>query len=133
MIRYQKGGKFTPVSWDEAIEYVTSTKGLLYAVEGNFLRVSGYPRPGDAYSASSYGTGQDQPIQTNPSFGGNSFDVSIFKVHNILASDAIKAFPLDPGETLNFEDGSSIIVARMSKSRLEQLKTLITAADYSRK
>ena len=57
----------------------------------------------------------------------------IFKVHNILASDAIKAFPLDPGETLNFEDGSSVIVARMSKARLEQLKTLIAAVDYSRK
>ena len=62
-----------------------------------------------------------------------SFDISILKVHNILASDAIKAFPLDPGETLSFEDGSSIIVARMSKARLAQLKTLIAAVDYSRK
>ncbi|MFI7801482.1 type IV pilus biogenesis and competence protein PilQ precursor [Pseudomonas sp. DD1] len=121
------------VSWDEAIEYVTSTNGLLYAVEGKFLRVSAYPRPGESYSANSYISGQDQQIQSNPSFVATSFDVSIFKVHNILASDVIKAFPLDPGETLNFEDGSSIIVARMGKPRLEQLKTLITAVDYSRK
>lgn len=121
------------VSWDEAIEYVTSAKGLLYTVEGKFLRVSAYPRPGDSYSANSYAVGQDQQIQSSPSFGVSSFDVSIFKVHNILASDAIKAFPLDAGETLNFEDGSSIIVARMSKPRLDQLKTLIAAVDYSRK
>ncbi|QHF44943.1 hypothetical protein PspS35_14705 [Pseudomonas sp. S35] len=121
------------VTWDEAIEYVTSAKGLLYTIEGKFLRVSGYPRPGDSYSTNSYVAAQDQQIQSSPSFGVNSFDVSIFKVHNILASDAIKAFPLDPGETLNFEDGSSVIVARMSKARLEQLKTLIAAVDYSRK
>lgn len=41
--------------------------------------------------------------------------------------------PLDPGETLNFEDGSSVVVARMGKPRLEQLKKLIAAVDYSRK
>ena len=121
------------VTWEEAIEYVTSAKGLLYTVEGKFLRVSAYPRPGDSYSANSYAVGQDQQIQSSPSFGVSSFDVSIFKVHNILASDAIKAFPLDAGETLSFEDGSSIIVARMSKPRLDQLKTLIAAVDYSRK
>ena len=122
------------VTWDEAIEYVTSAKGLLYTVEGKFLRVSAYPRPGDSYSANSYPAEQYPQIQNSLSSGVNpAFDVSIFKVHNILASDAIKAFPLDPGESLNFEDGSSIIVARMSKSRLEQLKMLIAAVDYSRK
>ncbi|UXZ19954.1 hypothetical protein KZH41_15495 [Pseudomonas sp. YeP6b] len=122
------------VTWDEAIEYVTSAKGLLYTVEGKFLRVSAYPRPGDSYSVNSYSAEQYPPLQNSLSSGVNpAFDVSIFKVHNILASDAIKAFPLDSGETLNFEDGSSIIVARMSKPRLEQLKILIAAVDYSRK
>nr|DAQ69858.1 MAG TPA: Type II secretion system protein [Inoviridae sp.] len=132
-IRGSLSMRMKDVSWDEAIEYVTSTKGILYTVEGKFLRVSAYPRPGDSYSANSYASGQDQQFRSIPSFAANSFDVSIFKVHNILASDAIKAFPLDPGETLNFEDGSSIIVARMGKSRLDQLKTLIAAVDYSRK
>ena len=132
-IRGSLSMRMKDVSWDEAIEYVTSLKGLLYTVEGNFLRVSAYPRPGDSYSANAYAPGQDQKIQTGASFAVNSFDISILKVHNILASDAIKAFPLDPGETLSFEDGSSIIVARMSKARLAQLKTLIAAVDYSRK
>ena len=132
-IRGSLSMRMKDVSWDEAIEYVTSAKGLLYTVEGRFLHVSAFPRPGDSYSANSYAPGQDQPIQPGAPFGVNSFDISIFKVHNILASEAIKAFPLDPGETLTFEDGSSIIVARMSKPRLDQLKTLIAAVDYSRK
>lgn len=132
-IRGSLSMRMKDVSWDEAIEYVTSLKGLLYTVEGNFLRVSAYPRPGDSYSANAYAPGQDQKIHTGASFAVNSFDISILKVHNILASDAIKAFPLDLGETLSFEDGSSIIVARMSKARLAQLKTLIAAVDYSRK
>ena len=132
-IRGSLSVRMKDVSWDEAIEYVTSLKGLLYTVEGNFLRVSAYPRPGDSYSANAYAPGQDQKIHTGASFAVNSFDISILKVHNILASDAIKAFPLDLGETLSFEDGSSIIVARMSKARLAQLKTLIAAVDYSRK
>lgn len=132
-IRGSLSMRMKDVSWDEAIEYVTSAKGLLYTVEGRFLRVSAFPRSGDSYSANSYAPGQDQPIHQGASFVVNSFDISIFKVHNILASEAIKAFPLDPGETLTFEDGSSIIVARMSKPRLDQLKTLITAVDYSRK
>jgi len=132
-IRGSLSMRMKDVSWDEAIEYVTSLKGLLYTVEGNFLRVSAYPRPGDSYSANAYAPGQEQKIHTGASFAVNSFDISILKVHNILASDAIKAFPLDPGETLSFEDGSSIIVARMSKARLAQLKTLIAAVDYSRK
>lgn len=121
------------VSWDEAIEYVTSAKGLLYTVEGKFLRVSAYPRSRDSYSENPYTPVQNQQTQSSPSFGVSSFDISIFKVHNILASDAIKAFPLDSGENLSFEDGSSIIVARMSKPRLNQLKTLIAAVDYPRK
>ena len=132
-IRGSLSMRMKDVSWDEAIEYVTSLKGLLYTVEGNFLRVSAYPRPGDSYSANAYAPGQDHKINTGASFAFNSFDISILKVHNILASDAIKAFPLDPGETLSFEDGSSIIVARMSKPRLDQLKMLIAAVDYSRK
>lgn len=121
------------VSWDEAIEYVTSTKGLLYSVEGNFLRVSAYPRSRDTYGEGSYPVAPNQQAQSGLSFGANAFEISILKVHNILASDAVKAFPLDTGESLSVEDGSSVIVARMSKPRLDQLKTLISAVDYSRK
>lgn len=132
-IRGSLSMRMKDVSWDEAIEYVTSLKGLLYTVEDNFyvsvlilvqvihiqqmlmhlVKIRKYT-----------------PARLLPSI---SFDISILKVHNILASDAIKAFPLDPGETLSFEDGSSIIVARMCKARLAQLKTLIAAVDYSRK
>ena len=48
-IRGSLSMRMKDVSWDEAIEYVTSTKGILYTVEGKFLRVSAYPRPGDSY------------------------------------------------------------------------------------
>ncbi|PKA69040.1 type IV pilus assembly protein PilQ [Pseudomonas baetica] len=119
------------VTWDEAIEYVSSAKGLLYSVEGNFLRVSSLQRPSE-YSKQSYGVFQ-QLKDSSSSAANSSFRVSIFKVHNILSSDAIKAFALDQGESLNFEDDSSIIVARMSDSRLSDFRTYLAAVDYSRK
>lgn len=119
------------VTWDEAIEFVANSKGLLYTVEGNFLHVSAYPR---------LDPGSPEPYQTSgesssaPFFGAASpHKVTIFKVHNILSSDAIKAFPLDQGETLNFEDGSSVIVARMSDKRLSEFRTYLDAVDYSRR
>ncbi|WP_152343440.1 hypothetical protein [Pseudomonas syringae] len=59
--------------------------------------------------------------------------VTIFKVHNILSSEAIKAFPLDQGESLNFEDGSSVVVARMADLRLSEFRAYLAAVDYSRK
>lgn len=70
-IRGSLSMRMKDVSWDEAIEYVTSLKGLLYTVEGNFLRVSAYPRPGDSYSANAYAPGQDQKIHTGASFAVN--------------------------------------------------------------
>ena len=118
------------VTWDEAIEYVSSSKGLLYTVEGNFLHVSSLQhqveRPVQTYGS----FGQAQNIQSTVNY---TFKVTLFKVHNILSSDAIKAFPLDQGESLNFEDGSSVIVARMSDSRLSDFRSYLAAVDYSRK
>ena len=118
------------VSWDDAIEYVASSKGLLYTVEGNFLHVGAFPRPGEL---SPQNSGSYQQQQDTSHFGASSYKVSIFKVHNILSSDAIKAFPLDSGESLNFEDGSSVIVARMADERLAEFRTYLSAVDYSRK
>lgn len=130
-IRGSLSMRMKDVTWDEAIEYVTSAKGLLYSVEGNFLRVSSLQPPSE-YSKQSYGTFQ-QPQDSISSIVNPSFKVTIFKVHNILSSDAIKAFPLDQGESLNFEDGSSVIVARMADSRLSDFRTYLAAVDYSRK
>ena len=118
------------VSWDDAIEYVASSKGLIYTVEGNFLHVGAFPRPGEL---SPQNSGSYQQQQDTSHFGASSYKVSIFKVHNILSSDAIKAFPLDSGESLNFEDGSSVIVARMADERLAEFRTYLSAVDYSRK
>ena len=118
------------VSWDDAIEYVASSKGLIYTVEGNFLHVGAFPRPGEL---SPQNSGSYQQPQDTSHFGASSYKVSIFKVHNILSSDAIKAFPLDSGESLNFEDGSSVIVARMADERLAEFRTYLSAVDYSRK
>lgn len=119
------------VSWDDAIEYVAGSKGLLYTVEGKFLHVSGLPRPNEqAYQ--NYGSAQT-PQAPIPSGVNPAFKTSILKVQNILSSDAVKAFPLDQGESLNFEDGSSVIVARMGADRLSDLRTFLAAVDYSRK
>lgn len=119
------------VTWDEAIEYVAGSKGLLYTVEGKFLHVSGLPRPNEqAYQ--NYGSVQT-PQEPIPSGVNPAFKTSILKVQNILSSDAVKAFPLDQGESLNFEDGSSVIVARMGAERLGDLRTYLAAVDYSRK
>lgn len=119
------------VTWDEAIEYVAGSKGLLYTVEGKFLHVSGLPRPNEqAYQ--NYGSVQT-PQESIPSGVNPAFKTSILKVQNILSSDAVKAFPLDQGESLNFEDGSSVIVARMGAERLSDLRTYLAAVDYSRK
>lgn len=130
-IRGSLSMRMKDVTWDDAIEYVTSAKGLLYNVEGNFLRVSSLQRPNE-YSKQSYGAFQ-QPQDSISSIVNPSFKVTIFKVHNILSSDAIKGFPLDQGESLNFEDGSSVIVARMADGRLSDFRTYLAAVDYSRK
>ena len=129
-IRGSLSMRMKDVTWDEAIEYVTSTKGLLYTVEGNFLRVSSLRFSNDN-SNNSYGS-YSQPELT-PRTVNPAFKITIFKVHNILSSDAIKSFPLDQGESLNFEDGSSVIVARMGDSRLSDFRTYLAAVDYSRK
>ena len=115
------------VSWDEAIEYVSSSKGLLYTVEGKFLHVSSLARSNESYDSFR------EPFDSMPAAVNPDLKVSIFKVHNILSSHAIKAFPLDQGESLNFEDGSSIIVARMADTRLSVFRTYLAAVDYSRK
>lgn len=118
------------VTWDEAIEFVTEPRGLLYTIEGKFLHVSRYPSPGGMQD--SYG-----PFSTPPAMSSAvaipSYKVSVLKVRNIPSSDAIKAFPLDPGESLNAEEGSSVVVARMSDERLVDLRTYLDAVDYSRK
>lgn len=118
------------VTWDEAIEFVTGPRGLLYTVEGKFLHVSRYPSP--SATQDSYG-----PFSTPPGVSSAvaipSYKVSVLKVRNIPSSDAIKAFPLDPGESLNAEEGSSVVVARMSDERLADFRTYLDAVDYSRK
>lgn len=118
------------VSWDEAIEFVTGPRGLLYTVDGNFLRVSAYPRTdGLQETAPSY----SGPVGAAPTVLSSPYKVSVLKVRNIPSPDAIKAFPLDQGESLNAEEGSSVVVARMSAERLADLRTYLDAVDYSRK
>ncbi|PPS24165.1 hypothetical protein BVY11_28030 [Pseudomonas amygdali pv. morsprunorum] len=118
------------VTWEEAIEYVSSSKGLLYTVEGNFLHVSSLDRQSE-HTSQAYGSFIQSDL--TQSIVKPSFKVTIFKVHNILSSEAIKAFPLDQGESLNFEDGSSVIVARMADPRLSEFRAYLAAVDYSRK
>ncbi|WP_411959598.1 hypothetical protein ACK56M_14630 [Pseudomonas sp. s4] len=118
------------VTWDEAIEFVTGSRGLLYSVEGNFLRVSAYPRADGLQETLQAISG---PEDTASSAISPSYRISVLKVRNIPSQDAIKAFPLDQGESLNAEEGSSVVVARMSAERLADLRTYLEAVDYSRK
>lgn len=115
------------VSWDDAIEFVTGPRGLLYTVDGKFLRVSAYPQTDDD-SGGTFGTFTGPSGPATP-----SYKVTVLKVRNIPSADAIKAFPLDQGESLNAEEGSSVVVARMSDERLADLRRYLTAVDYSRK
>ncbi|QXH54302.1 hypothetical protein [Pseudomonas maumuensis] len=119
------------VSWDDAIEFVTGPRGLLYTVDGKFLRVSAYPQTDDD-SGGTFGTFTG-PSGSLSGPATPSYKVTVLKVRNISSSDAIKAFPLDQGESLNAEEGSSVVVARMSDERLADLRTYLTAVDYSRK
>ncbi|WP_307941533.1 hypothetical protein [Pseudomonas mosselii] len=119
------------VSWDDAIEFVTGPRGLLYTVDGKFLRVSAYPHTDDD-SGGTFGTFTGPSgLLSGPATP--SYKVTVLKVRNIPSADAIKAFPLDQGESLNAEEGSSVVVARMSDDRLADLRTYLTAVDYSRK
>lgn len=117
------------VSWDEAMEFVTTPRGLLYTVEGKFLHVSRYPG-GDGHVEA---LESPESMSAASSTEHSSYKVSVIKVRNIPSSDAIKAFPLDQGESLNAEEGSSVVVARMSAARLVDLRTYLEAVDYSRK
>ncbi|MDP9530881.1 hypothetical protein [Pseudomonas protegens] len=119
------------VSWDDAIEFVTGPRGLLYTVDDKFLRVSAYPHLND----DSRGTFRTftGPSGSLSGPAAPSYKVTVLKVRNIPSADAIKAFPLDQGESLNAEEGSSVVVARMSDERLADLRTYLTAVDYSRK
>lgn len=117
------------VTWDEAIEFITEPRGLLYTVEGKFLYVSRLGFDGESSQQAVYSSAPGSP-QVAPI---PSYKVTVLKVRNIPSADAIKAFPLDQGESLNAEEGSSVVVARMSNERLADLRTYLNAVDYSRK
>ncbi len=109
------------VTWKEALDYVSKSKGLHYDIEGNVLSIS---------SDRDYFVNLDSPL---PGSINSPYKVSVLKVRNIPSVDAIKAFPLDQGETLNAEESSSVIVARMSVERLAEFREYLKAVDYSRK
>ncbi|ELF6204235.1 hypothetical protein RNI54_000997 [Pseudomonas putida] len=109
------------ITWKEALDYVSKSKGLHYDIEGNVLSIS---------SDRDYFVNLDSPL---PGSINSPYKVSVLKVRNIPSVDAIKAFPLDQGETLNAEESSSVIVARMSDDRLAELREYLEAVDYSRK
>ncbi|WP_082414670.1 hypothetical protein [Pseudomonas sp. NBRC 111144] len=109
------------VTWREALDYVSKSKGLHYDIEGDVLSIS---------SDRDYFANLDSPL---PGSINSPYKVSVLKVRNIPSIDAIKAFPLDQGETLNAEESSSVIVARMSDDRLAEFREYLEAVDYSRK
>ncbi|MEX5320067.1 hypothetical protein WCE04_11990 [Pseudomonas shirazica] len=113
--------KMHSVTWQQALQHVSKSKGLHSSIEGDVLYVS---RDVDFF------VNLDSPL---PGSNNSPYKVSVLKVRNIPSIDAIKAFPLDQGETLNAEESSSVIVARMSDDRLVEFRKYLEAVDYSRK
>lgn len=108
------------ISWQEALEYVSKTKNLDYRIEAGVLYISHDPN---------YFLSADELITP-------VHKTSIFKVKHLLASEAINGFPVlsDAGEkeTLTSNDASSIVVARMSPERLDELGMYLRAVDFPR-
>lgn len=108
------------VSWQDALEYVAKTKSLNYHIDSGVLYVS---------HGADYFQSAEEPVVPE-------YKNSILKVRHILASEAIKGFPVlsESGkqESLTSNDASSIVVARMSAERLEELGLYLSAVDFPR-
>lgn len=108
------------VSWQDALEYVSKTKNLDYRIEAGVLYISHDPK---------YFVSTDELITP-------ALKTSIFKVKHLLASEAIAGFPVlsETGEkeSLTSNDTSSIVVARMSPERLDELGMYLRAVDFPR-
>lgn len=108
------------VSWQDALEFVVKTKNLNYHIDSGVLYVS---------HDADYFQSAEEPVAPE-------YKNSIFKVRHILASEAIKGFPVlsESGkqETLTSNDASSIVVARMSPERLDELGLYLSAVDFPR-
>lgn len=117
------------VTWQEAIDYVANVKGLLYTVEGKFLMVSKLPSNGS--DASDFSFQQPQSYASAPA--PPVFEkTTIIKISHVIGSEVIKPFSLLPNESLTADDGSSLILARMSPDRISDLREYLSIVDKPR-
>ncbi|WLH26795.1 hypothetical protein PSH76_13565 [Pseudomonas sp. FP215] len=111
------------VTWEDALKYVSRSKGLHYNVQGDVLYIS---------HDAKYFEGLDSPLP----LGRDDNKNSIFNVKHMLASEAIAGFPLFSRdlnqESLSANDASGVVLARLSPSRLEELAMYLHAVDFPR-
>lgn len=115
--------KMQSVTWEDGLKYIVKTKNLHYQIDGNVLYVS---------KDKDYFLPLDSPL---PQVDDNRN--SIFTIKHMLASDAIKGFPLFSKEfnqeSLAANDASGVVVARLSPPRLEELASYFKAVDFPRR
>ena len=112
------------VTWEDALKYVSRSKGLHYEIQGDVLYIS---------SDRDYFSNLDSPLPPMKDENKNS----IINVKYMLASDAIKGFPVFSSEfnaeSIFANDAAGIVVARLSPSRLEELASYLKAVDFPRR
>ncbi|MDF9902032.1 hypothetical protein [Pseudomonas laurylsulfatiphila] len=111
------------VSWEQALQQIALQKRLTTKIENGTLFVSA--------DAGYFGLNFDGPFSPaeKPT---EDYATSIFKVRHVLASVAIKAFPLRSGEHLAADDESSVVVAQLPPNRVSDLKKFLEAVDFPR-
>jgi len=111
------------VTWKEALQQIALQKRLTTKIENGNLYVSA--------DSGYFGLDFDGPFTASPEEPKN-FPTSIFKVRHVLATTAIKAFPLRTSEHLTADDDSSVVVAQLPIDRLAELKQFLQAVDFPR-
>ncbi|MDY0833564.1 hypothetical protein [Pseudomonas sp. SED1] len=111
------------VTWEDALKYLSLSKGLHYNIQSNVLYIS---------HDAKYFEGLDSPLPLKIDDNKNT----IFNVKHMLASEAIAGFPLFSKdfnqESLAANDASGVVLARLSPSRLEELAMYLHAVDFPR-
>ncbi|EKT4503709.1 hypothetical protein QVM48_27955 [Pseudomonas soli] len=112
------------VTWNDALDYIVIRKHLHVFESDGTIFVS---KRKDYFSGD----------ESSPSDRTEPYPMAIFKVRYVLASDAIKGFPLasEGGvtESLKANDLASIIVSRLSPKRTAELREYLRNIDFLRR
>ncbi|MCE1097550.1 hypothetical protein [Pseudomonas asiatica] len=112
------------VTWNDALDYIVIRKHLHVFESDGAIFVS---KRKDYFSGD----------ESSSSDRVEPYPMAIFKVRYVLASDAIKGFPLDSEggvtESLKANDLASIIVSRLPPKRTSELREYLRNIDFLRR